>query len=242
MTNRLREVPAAVTLLAVLSVIFSAAREWAYYRVIGTEFILFNSPADYARISIHWLPMFVLAAMTIVVLEMFLLRTEGFRSEKEIVQRAPEPRVTRLFRLLPGVLFLVAIGLGCVHLLLMLLIGSPKAIDWLTPAGGFWLVFSTWFTSHPHICSKLAKTGRRLLRLGPIMAALVIGHGYDEALRDLALPHGEYRVVHVDDSVEDNVQLLRATSAGILILRVSSRGVAFLANESFKSIERTTGH
>ena len=232
-------IPAAVTLLAVFNFTASAAREWAYYRVIGADFIFFNSAVDYARMSIHCLPTFVMAVVIIAVIEMFLSRLEGFRSEEDIIQKSPMPWFTRFFRVLPGLLFLAAaVGGGSARLLLT---ENHRATDWLVPIGGCWIVFSTWFFSHPYMHAKLARKGRRLLLYGPIVAALVLAHGYDEALDDLALPQGEYRVVHSDDSVEVNVQLLRATSPGILILRVPSRSVSFLSYESFKRIERTTG-
>ena len=233
-------IPAAVTLLALLNFTASAAREWAYYHVIGPDFIFFNSPVDYARISIHWLPTFVLATVIIAVIEMFLSRQEGFRSEKVIVQKSPMPRFTRFFRFLPGLLFLTAVvGGGTARLLLT---ESHTAKEWLIPVGGCWMLFAAWFCSHPYVHARLRRTGRRLLLFGPFVAALVLAHGYDEALDDLALPHGEYRVVHSDNSVEDNIQLLRVTSPGILVLQVATRSVSFLSYESFKSIERTTGH
>ena len=79
---------------------------------------------------------------------------------------------------------------------------------------------------------------RQLFFYGPLVAALIIADGYDEAVSDLALPRGEYRIVHSTDLVEDDVQLLRATSKGVLILRVPTRDVSFLTYQSFKSIDR----
>ena len=54
----------------------------------------------------------------------------------------------------------------------------------------------------------------------------------------MAVPSGEYRIVHSDGVVEDDVQLLRATSKGVLVLRAPSRDVSFVNYESFKRIDR----
>ncbi len=56
----LRRAPAAVAALTGLILTASAAREWAYYRVIGMEFISLVSPTDYASAAVRWLPAFVL--------------------------------------------------------------------------------------------------------------------------------------------------------------------------------------
>ena len=70
---------------------------------------------------------------------------------------------------------------------------------------------------------------------GPLVAAFIILHGHDEAVIDLALQRGEYRIVHSTGLVEDDVQLLRALSKGVLILRVPTRDVSFLPYQSFKA-------
>ena len=120
----------------------------------------------------------------------------------------------------------------------MALADNPTAKDWIMPAFGCWIVFSLWFSRHPHVYDRLGKTGRRLLLFGPFIAALIITDGYDEAQGDLALPHGEYRIVHSTGLVEDDVQLLRALSQGVFILRVPNQDVSFLTYGSFKRIDR----
>ena len=91
----LSSVPAAVAALSVLVFTASAAREWAYYYMIGADFISLTSPADYPSASLRWLPKFVLVGVVCAVIEMFLSRTEGFQSEEEIAQRSSNPRRTR---------------------------------------------------------------------------------------------------------------------------------------------------
>ncbi len=230
------KMPATVAALTAAFFSASAAREWAYYHVIGVDFISLVAPADYTSAALRWLPAFVLQVAILAVLEMFLLRTEGFQSEEAIASRSPNPQRTMFFRALPFHLALTVMIVG--GFLSVALADNPTAKGWLFPALGCWVVFIRWFLRHPYVYVGLTNIGRRLLLFGPVVAAFIIADGYDEAVRDLALPNGEYRIVHSTGLVEDDVQLLRTTSNGILILRVSTRDVSFLTFASFNRIDR----
>ena len=230
-------IPAAVAVLGTLSFTASAAREWAYYLVIGAEdFISMTSPSDYTSATLRWLPALVLVSVVWVVLEMLTSRVEGFQTEKQLIQNSPNPRLTNFLRV--GGRYLGIAGVIGGGFWYVAQAHNPLAKAWVFPVAGCWTVFSVWFFSHPRVYHGLAKTGRRLLIFGPFLAALVITDGYDEAQGDLELPHGEYRIVHSNGKVEDDVQLLRTTSNGILILRVSTRDVSFLTYPSFNRIDR----
>ena len=96
-----------------------------------------------------------------------------------------------------------------------------------------------WFFTHPP--ERYDRLGRKISFLlfgGPLIFAWIVAGGYDEAFIDLALERGEYRIVSSDGEVEDDVQLLRATSNGILILRVPTGDISFLTYSSFDRIDR----
>ena len=96
-----------------------------------------------------------------------------------------------------------------------------------------------WCATHPPgRFDRLSRTWVLSLFCGPLVFAWVVAGGYDEAFADLALKRGEYLIVSPNGEVEDDVQLLRATSNGILILRVPTRGIAFLTYGSFNRIEQ----
>lgn len=227
---------AAITGLTALSFAVSAAREWAYYYGLGArDFLSMTSPAAYTSAALLWMPTFLLAIAIIAVIEMFLSRTEGFRSEEEIVQGSRTPMRTALWRDLPALLLF---GASTVRLAVMLFLDSElRAIDWLIPAYGCWVVFFAWFNAHHHMENRLTKNGKKVLLFGPFFAALIILNGYDEAQDDLALLSGEYRIVKSNGEVENDVQLLRATSNGILILSVPTGDISFLTYSSFNRIE-----
>ena len=199
------------------------------------DFLSLTSPAAYTSAALLWMPTFLLAIAIIAIIEMFLSRTEGFRSEEEIIQGSRTPMRTVLWRALPA---LLVFGGSTVRLAVLLFLDSElRALDWLIPAYGCWMVFFTWFSAHPHMENSLTQNGKKVLLFGPFFAALIIFSGYDEARDDLALSRGEYRIVNSNGEVEDDVQLLRATSNGILILRVPTGNISFWTYSSFNRIE-----
>ena len=227
--------PVAIAVLTALIVTTSAAREWAYYNVIGVDFISLTSPADYASIALVWLPSFVLLILVFAIYEMSMSRTEEFQSEEEIAKKSSNPRRIRFLRTLPyyfGVTVMIVGGFFRV-----IYVDNPSAMNWLLPVSGCWIVFCMWFANHPRVIARLAKTGRLLLFMGPPLVGYIVGSGYDEAVDDLSLPRGEYRVVYSTDFFEDDIQLLRTTSKGVLVLHVRTRTVTFLTYQAFERIE-----
>ena len=227
--------PAAIAVLTTLIVATSAAREWAYYNVIGVDFISLTSPADYASIALTWLPSFVLVALVLAIYEMAVSRTEDFQSEGEIAKKSSNPRRTRFLRALPYYFGLTVMIVG--GILRVIYVANPSALDWLAPVYACWIVFCIWFTKHPRVIGRLAKTGRLLLFLGPLAFGYIVGSGHDEAVDDLLLSHGQYRVVYSPQLFEDNIQLLRTTSKGVLVLHIPTRTVTFLPYQAFERIE-----
>ena len=70
----------------------SAAREWAYYRVIGLDFIFLGSPSDYTNATLRVLPMsFVAGAVGLVAGRMTFwfvaVSPDPSQSNKEIAER-----------------------------------------------------------------------------------------------------------------------------------------------------------
>ena len=116
---------------------------------------------------------------------------------------------------------------------------KPEAAKWLWPLNGCWIAFIGWFIRHPDMHSRLTRAGRLALMYSPFLMGYSFAHGYDAAVHDLAMPRGEYRIVHSTNLVEDNIQLLRATSKGVLILRLPAKDVSFLTYQSFKRIDWT---
>ncbi len=167
---------------------------------------------------------------------MFLSRIEGFRSENELAQESTNPQRTRFFRALPYYFGCVVVIVG--GFLRVVQAQHPSAMDWLLPALGCWLLFCMWFGKHSRVNERLERTGFLLLIFGPLVAAYVLANGYDEAMSDLSLLRGDHRVIHSTGVVEENAQLLRTTSKGVLILRIPTREVSFLTYQSFKRIDR----
>ena len=114
---------------------------------------------------------------------------------------------------------------------------NPQALDWLLPLGAGWIYFTLWYFGHPN--NRPTPVARLVVMFVPFWGIFSFGHGYDEALKHLALSRGEYRIVQSNDLTEDNVHLLRAMSKGILVLRLPNKDVSFLTYDSFKRIDWT---
>lgn len=228
-------VPALISLAIVLSFVISAAREWVYFLFVDEKMVFFAAPSDYVTLAIHWLPEIVLGLLGFAFIEMVTARIEGFQSEDEIVQRATNPARTAFYRALPYNLFLAISILGGFAFFVFY---EPTYWHIMMFGSGIWIVFFLWFSRHPRIHSSLTRPVRLLLSFGPMFVFWAIGDGYKDAMRDLTIPYGEYRIVHKDGEIEENAQLLRVTSEGIIFLRVDNNQVSFLAYPALKRIDR----
>ena len=228
-------IPASVAVLTALSFVAAAGGEWAYYRGLGAlEFISLASPADYTSAAMLWLP------ATLV----WMAVGSGYQRITWLLIMGPPRQLSdeeQKSRRLEGYLGLTSILLASFLMAWAFHVktGGNFVSPWLIPGTACWVLFSCWFSRHPHVrFYKLSRTWDRLLMVGPLAIAVIIGFGRDQAVSDLAMQRGEYRIVHSTGLVEDNIQLLRALSQGVLILRVSTRDISFLTYGSFKSIDK----
>ena len=232
----LSSVAAAVAVLAALSFISLAAREWAYYFGLGaTDFISLTSPATYTSAALRGLPIPLLFFVVGGVLTRMLIgpifppQSDGKRSRRPL-----NPWL--------GYLAVSLVGVPWIFLSWFIYVktGFNPATSLIFPwALECWGLFMVWFFTHPP--GRYDRLGRKIsfpLFCGPLVFAWIVAGGYDEAFADLALERGGYRIVRSNGLVEDDVQLLRATSNGVLILRVPTQDISFLTYGSFNRIEQ----
>ena len=215
----------------------AATGEWAYYHRLGAlECLSLDSPADYENDrALLWVPKALQTLVTgYVLLWTRFLLTEGPRkpTDESIAQR---PR--RLKGFWGITLFIVILFL--MGLSIYVMTDGKSAAIWVAPGSTCWMVFIVWFSTHP-LTRAYGPSSEWLALLisGPMLVAFIFVNGHDKAVTDLMLPRGEYRIVHSTGEVEDDVQLLRAISVGVLVLRVSTRDVSFLTYGSFNRIDR----
>ena len=140
-------VPAAISLLTVLVFTVSAAREWAYYRVLGADFISLASPVDYASATLRELPLSIaLLGVGAGLSKIYFLITVGAvsPSDKEIAQRQRHPFLGYLL-----FTFMAVAGFAMAWILYVRT-GDNPAKGWLLPVFGCWGVFILWFGTPPH--------------------------------------------------------------------------------------------
>ena len=139
--------PAVVAALTALVFALSAAREWAYYRVIGLDFIFLGSPSDYTNATLRVLPMsFVAGAVGLVAGRMAfwfgVVSPDPSQSNKEIAERGI--RFGYWFSTLVAVAGFVMIGF------LQVTRGDIPSKVWLLPGVGCWGVVFLWLIKHPY--------------------------------------------------------------------------------------------
>lgn len=225
-----------LAMLTFFALLASASWDWAYFQRLGTSFVFMASPSDYIMSTFRWLPPFVLAASIIFLLEMFLSRVEGFRSEEEIIETSPIPKFTRIFRMSPAYMIMIVFVIG--GLWQLFAVDKIKALNVMLPVLGIYWAFCMWFVRHPVSYETLGIAGRRLIFWVPVISLLILSHGYDTASADLAISRGEYRVVYSTGEKEGDIHLLRSIGAGVLILRVSTKEISFLPHHSYDRIDR----
>ena len=231
----IKNTPALVSLLVTASIVISAGREWVYFMTIDKELISLVSPTDYIRLAIHWLPSLFIVIASATFFQLLIARLEGFRSEDELLEGSVNPERTRFLRVLPHFVFLIVLFIGAIA---SLIYSKPTGTKLVIISACIWFVLFVWVARHPRIFPKLTRTTRSILFWGPAFVFWVIGHGYDDARRDLTVPSGNYRIVHKSGHVEENIHLLRAVSEGVIVLRVAKGEISFLTYPSFLRIDR----
>ena len=197
----LSDAAAGVAVLTASSFVASVAGEWAYYLGLGaSDFLSLASPADLISGALLWLPAALLGAVAgIVIQRMHWLLIVDPR------QPYPSEGKARRSRRLEGyVVFTVTlVALFVMAWVLHVRTGGNFVWPWLFPGVACWIIFSSWFNRHPHVrYYRPARTWAPLLLIGPVVIATIIATGRDQAVRDLALQRGEYRIVHSTDLVE----------------------------------------
>ena len=197
---------AAVAVLAALSFISLAAREWVYYSGLGaTDFISLTSPATYTSAALRGLPIPFLFFVAGGVLTRMLIgpifprQSDGKRSRRPLSPGSGYLAIS-----------LVGVPLIFIGWFIYVRTGFNPATSLIFPwALECWGLFMIWFFTHPP--ERYDRLGRKisfLLFCGPLVFAWIVAGGYDEAAFDLASERGGYRIVRSNGLVEDDVQLL----------------------------------
>lgn len=227
-------VTASIAVLTALIVVLSSWREWSYFWVIGMDFIPLLSPSDIASGVVRWLPVMVLYSM--IVIAIGALMTYAVASASKRISS-----LGRWVSLLSvsGIGYAIA-GMMVIYTLVRIVftVGSPTEADWVHFLLIFVMAFSAWLSNTPLARSKLSEVVRLAVLLIPFLFYALFVSAFLEAANDLLQTSGEYRIVHTTGEVEDNVQLLRITSNGILILRTQFREISFITYSSFDRIDR----
>jgi hypothetical protein len=227
---------AAAISFGVLCIAF--VHEWAYFGVVGRQFQSLMSPSDYVSSAISWLPLAVGTFLIGYLIEHFVRRTEGFRSEAEIAATYPTVRRWWWVRQFPWVVgrWLALVNAGLVLLVLNIYLAGPMVALGITV---LWYACVQWYLGHPRIAAALTDRQRSALLFVPVIGVWVFLAGQSSGYSDLTTPHRLMILKPKSDS-ERNVVLLRTFGAGLLIREPVANRVAFTKWDEISSISYRT--
>ena len=86
--------------------------EWFYYKVVGSDLIVFLVAADFINLAISWFPGVLLIGVTYSICEFLMMGIEGGRSEEELIAGSPNPEFTKWFRKSPEYILGITLFIG----------------------------------------------------------------------------------------------------------------------------------
>ncbi len=186
-----------------------------------------TSIADHVRSGLLWLPPFLLGILSFVVWEMVTRRIEGGLTEDEIIGSSPNPKLTRIFRASP---YLVFLGVGVLVIIGYVLIGDPFFPG--VPFALFiaWSAIAAWILSHPRIQQRHPPWQRWLAYLIPLFVLVTGSGGWMDAKIDVQLrdrPTHQMRLADSDEGVIP-VAVLRTFERGVLLKRFDPDTLTFV--------------
>lgn len=222
-------------MVAALLLVVSIFYDYSFLLAIGLSFDdIPSSLAEHVRSAILWAPKLLLTALFYFIIEMFLRRVEGGRSEEELIASSPNPRFTRAYRNSADKLPVIwAVGAT--------LLGAAFSPDWQWLYLGFMLVWGTLSLSvvmHPRMGTSFRGFRARLIVSAPIVLAFVGLFGYQAGLGLLHSGNPKWEVVVRDGSTTSQQRLWGIRRFGSFAIAVDqSRSVSILPNDSILSIK-----
>jgi hypothetical protein len=158
------------TLIGVISgalLILSVFYDFNFLLALGLTFAdVPTTISDHVRSAIVWIPEVGVITLAFYMLDMFIRRVEGGRTEAEIIASSPTPKVTRAFRAGAHVFILVVAA--------WFLILFDTSISWLY--FGFilaWGFLSMSVVHHSRMGIQFSRTGGWLFVVVPLFIACV---------------------------------------------------------------------
>ena len=233
----LNGVPAFIAGFVSLIFIATAIREWGYYHVIGVDFILINSPAEYTSVALYWIPNLALVWGLWLVIELFD-RREIFSQKDKDSSTSFRIGCQRIFLFLGNVVACIS-----VPIVLLVHLYFRREFEVLTLWMFFailmsWTLICIWLLRYIVAKDIFKRTIIRSFILLPIVMGYAFLDGYYEAYNISNMGCGKYIITKNDDKLMSNVHLLRTTYNGMLILQLSNKEISFWTYNSFKSMKR----
>jgi hypothetical protein len=223
----------ALTLVAALLLVLSAAFDYSYLLALGLAFEdVPTSLADHIRSALVWAPKCAIYALVIAIYEVTMSRLERGQTEDELVRRSPNPLFTRWFRRSPHYLFGVLVAAMVVKETLYTTSSRGIYIAALVA----WGTLAAWVVAHERLGSRFNQTGRRLFVIVPMVGIWVGFLGYSQGRSVLEAQSPSWTVSLKTETAPREQKLLglrRFSASAVLV--TSDRKVVVVPGESIVS-------
>ena len=222
----LKHFPSISALVVGITLALSVLHEWAYFSVIGSEYMFVMRASDYVAAALKWLPTTLGTILIMLIYEMYMKRVEKGLTEEEIIASSNNPERLRAFRNSPyPVLMVLILITGALYFLFI----PGKPLNGPIPIAIYvlWLLFIQWVFSNERMSKKIGELGRVVLIFVPLVLILTASDGLNSAEADLRVTDGKYSVLLTKEKRLD-AQFLRSMESGVLLRTPTDKEIVFL--------------
>ena len=229
-----------VGLVAGMALVGSVAYDWAYLYALGLSFSdVPTSVADHMRSALNWIPTAILAVFAVLVLELFLRRSEQGMTEEQLISTSPHPRFTAWFRKSPRFpIVIMALLIPILYILLGYTFSSGLGFAFII----LWFLFTSWVNSHPRIMEKRSKEFRFAIHWLPPVIIWIASMGYTAGGASWYADGKPIRsTLYLKNTIDPiQVRAIRLFDKGVLFKSAHDLPVVFVRWEDIIKIEKCT--
>lgn len=148
-TTILDKLPILISGFGALILILSIVYDYGFFLSLGVHFSeMPTTLSDHLRSSLNWIPTAIIGIFILYVFEMFNRRVEQGKTEEELIQSSPYPKVIAWFRQSPKYLIIALAFFPIVALYNDIEMPLPM---WSLTVIVFWFIFHHFIFSHERI-------------------------------------------------------------------------------------------
>ena len=232
----LEETGKLIGALGVALLILSVAHDYFFLIALGLSFHeVATSISDHVRSAIVWLPKVALFIFAMLVYELLMRRIEGGRTEQELIETSPMPRITKWFRFSANAAFVVLAVFIVVTSTLLTASLHGLFLGFML----LWGLLSFSVVQHPRMGAGFTPTGARAFIVVPLVVAYVGSFGYGSGERMLTAKTPEWDVAMKTEHGNEHRKLTGMRTFGTTVVIVDTdQRVSVVPSEQVQVVTR----